>query len=52
MVVACSGRPADRLIGEFFGPARLVSGPGLAVVTAIAPLNREDDPDEFPCQTF
>ena len=25
------------MIGEFFGPARLVSGPGLAVVTATAP---------------
>jgi hypothetical protein len=31
-------RPADELIGEFLGPARLVSGPGLAVVTARAPL--------------
>ena len=30
--------PADEMIGEFFGPARLVSGPGLAVVTATAPL--------------
>ena len=27
------------MIGEFFGPARLVSGPGLAVVTAKAPSN-------------
>jgi len=31
-------KPADEIIGEFFGPARLVSGPGLAVVTATAPL--------------
>jgi hypothetical protein len=31
--------PADRLIVEFFGLARLVSGPGLAVVTATAPSN-------------
>src|SRR5208337_4596650 len=30
-------RPADEMIGEFFGPARLVSGPGLAVVAATAP---------------
>jgi len=26
------------MIGEFFGPARLVSGPGLAVVTATTPF--------------
>jgi hypothetical protein len=45
MVVTCSAalrrlqtRPADELIGEFLGPARLVSGPGLAVVTATAPF--------------
>ena len=45
MVVTCSRalrrlqvRPADELIGEFLGPARLVSGPGLAVVTATAPF--------------
>lgn len=45
MVATCPGalrrlqiRPADEMIGEFFGPARLVSGPGLAVVTATAPL--------------
>jgi hypothetical protein len=31
--------PADWLIVEFFGLARLVSGPGLAVVTATAPSN-------------
>ena len=31
--------PADRLIVEFFGLARLVSGPGLAVVTATAAPN-------------
>jgi hypothetical protein len=31
-------RPADEMIGEFFGPARLVSGPGLAVVTATTPF--------------
>ena len=30
-------RPADEMIGEFFGPAGLVPGPGLAVVTATAP---------------
>ena len=40
MVVTCSralwrlqDKFADEMIGEFFGPARLVSGPGLAVVT-------------------
>ena len=45
MVATCSRalrrrqtRPADEMIGEFFGPARLVSGPGLAVVTATAPF--------------
>jgi hypothetical protein len=45
MVVTCSRglrrlqvRPADEMIGEFFGPARLVSGPGLAVVTATTPF--------------
>ena len=32
-------RPTDEMIGEFFGPARLVSGPGLAVVAATAPSN-------------
>ena len=26
-----------KMIGEFFGPARLVAGSGLAVVTATAP---------------
>ena len=36
-VLTPSDRPADKLIGEFLGPARLVSGPGLAVVTATAP---------------
>jgi hypothetical protein len=40
------------MIGEFFGPARLVSGPGLAVVTATAPLKPRGDPDEFSCQTY
>ena len=40
------------MIGEFFGPARLVAGSGLAVVTATARQNREDDPDEFSCQTY
>ena len=46
MVVTCSRalkrlqvEPADEIIGEFFGPARLVSGPGLAVVTATTPFN-------------
>ena len=45
MVVTCSTalkrlqvEPADEIIGEFFGPARLVSGPGLAVVTATTPF--------------
>jgi hypothetical protein len=45
MVVTCSRalrrlqvRPADESIGEFLGPARFVSGPGLAVVTATAPF--------------
>jgi hypothetical protein len=45
MVATCSRAlrrlqvsPADEMIGEFFGPARLVSGSGLAVVTATAPL--------------
>ena len=28
------------MIGEFFGPARLVAGSGLAVVTATVPCNR------------
>jgi hypothetical protein len=36
-VAQAGGLPADRMIGEFLGPARLVSGPGLAVVTATAP---------------
>ena len=34
---APAGDPADRMIGEFFGPARLVPSSGLAVVTATAP---------------
>jgi hypothetical protein len=45
MVVTCSRalrrlrvRPADEIVGELFGPARLATGPGLAVVTATAPL--------------
>jgi hypothetical protein len=45
MVATCSGarkrqksRPDDQLIGEFLGLARLVAGPGLAVVTATAPF--------------
>ena len=28
---------SDEMIGEFFGPARLVAGSGFAVVTATAP---------------
>jgi hypothetical protein len=34
---APGGETADKMIGEFFGPARLVAGSGLAVVTATAP---------------
>ena len=43
MVVTCSRAlrrlqvTSDEMIGEFFGPARLVAGSGLAVVTATAP---------------
>jgi hypothetical protein len=33
-------------------PRRFVSGSGLAVVTATLPPNREDDPNEFSCQTY
>jgi len=31
-------RQGDATISEFFGPARLAPGPGLAVVTATAPF--------------
>ena len=34
---APAGVTSDEMIGEFFGPARLVAGSGLAVVTATAP---------------